>query len=97
MNIKNFVIQNQLQPADAIVLRKKFMGMFSHYAIYLGNENGEPKFVANFLKGVQVIPNNEINEQLKTYKPEKIDRFVGNMYERRSAIERAWSKIGEKA
>lgn len=97
MNINKYVLRNELRPADAIVLRKKFMGMFSHYAIFLGYENGQPQFVANFFKGVKIIPNKEINEQLKTYKPQKIERFKGNTYQRQSAIERAWSKIGEKA
>jgi len=96
MDVRSFVIQNQLKPADAVVLRKKFMGMFSHYVIYLGTRHGEPVFVANFFKGVSIISNNEINKQLVVYQPEKVDRFPGNVYQRRNAIERAWSKIGQK-
>ena len=98
MNIKSFVVQNGLRPADAIVLRKKFMGMFSHFAIYLGDDDfGNPKFSANFTKGVKLLPNREINEQIKVYKPERIERFKGNNYQRTSAIERACSRIGENA
>jgi len=99
MTLNQFVIQNNLKPADAIVLRKKFIGMLDHYAIYLGNntQSGKPEFVANFTKGVQIMPEKDILEQLQTYEPERIDRFQGTTFQRRSAIERAWSRIGEKA
>lgn len=96
MNIRHFVIQNRLKPADAVVLRKKFMGMFSHYAIYLGEQNGEPQFSANFIEGVNIIPREKIESQLEVYKPERIERFKGNVVQRRSAIERAVSLIGQK-
>lgn len=98
MTVYQFVNQHRLKPADAIVLRKKIMGMVDHFAIYLGNDDyGKPQFVANFTKGVAIIPEEEINQQLTKYIPTRIDRFTGNPYERKSAIERAWSKIGQKA
>ena len=98
MNIIQFVRENRLKPADAIVLKKKFMGMVDHYTIYLGNDNrGAPKFVANFVKGVEVIPDYEINEQLVKYVPERIERFQGDELQRRQALQRASSRIGEKA
>lgn len=98
MTVNQFVNQNHLKPADAIVLRKKFMGMVDHFAIYLGkDQNGRPKFIANFTKGVTIIPEEEINQQLTKYIPTRIDRFTGNHQERQSAIERAWSKLGQKA
>jgi len=98
MNLYQFIELNKLQPADAIVLRKKFMGMVDHFAIYLGkNEFNQPQFVANFTKGIQIIPQKEIEEQLKKYNPERIEKFKGNFIERRSAIERAFSKIGENS
>lgn len=98
MTLVQFVNYNGLQPADAIVLRKKFMGMVDHFAIYLGkDELGTPKFVANFIKGINIIPDDEIEKQLQKYVPERIERFEGNEFERQSAIERAWSRIGEKA
>lgn len=98
MNINQFVYQNQLQPADAIVLKKKFMGMVDHYAIYLGTDDfGTPEFVANFTKGVKIIPEIEINKQLESYIPNRIERFEGNRNERNEAVSRALSRIGEKA
>jgi len=97
MSIQEYVNHNQLKPADAIVLRKKFMGMVDHFAIYLGEDSSGHKFVANFTKGVQILEDEEINQQIQKYIPENIDRFKGNDFERQSAIERAWSRIGEKA
>lgn len=98
MTLVQFVNYNQLRPADAIVLRKKFMGMVDHFAIYLGNDEiGTPKFVANFTKGITIIPDDIINKQLQKYVPERIEKFKGNNSERQSAIERAWERIGEKA
>lgn len=96
MNIHLFITQNSLQPADAIVLRKKFMGMVDHFAIFLGyNEFNQPQFVANFTKGIQLIPQNEIQKQLTKYVPDRIEKFNGNQIERKSAIQRAISRIGE--
>jgi len=98
MNLVQYVNHNQLKPADAIVLRKKFMGMVDHYAIYLGkNRLGTPEFVANFTKGVGVIPDDEIKDQMQKYIPQKIERFEGSTFERKSAIERASSRLGENA
>lgn len=97
MNINDFVLSNNLQPADAVILHKKFMGMVDHFVIYLGNEENEPKFVANFTKGIKVLPNEEINEQLKKYVPKKIERYPGNDFHREEAVNRALSRLGEKA
>ncbi|WP_299676366.1 lecithin retinol acyltransferase family protein [uncultured Dokdonia sp.] len=96
MNTKMFIKENQLRPADVIVLRKKVFGMFDHFAIYLGNNRfGKPEFIANFTEGVQIIPEAKINEQLQTYVPERIEKFEGNYIERDIAVRRAKSKIGK--
>jgi len=96
MDIHQFITINRLQPADAIVLRKKFMGMVDHFAIFLGyNHFNQPQFVANFTKGIQLIPQNEIEEQLTKYVPERVEKFNGNDFQRQSAIQRAFSRIGE--
>ncbi len=93
-----FVTQNNLQPADAIVLRKKFAGMFDHFAVYLGRhpENNKPLFAANYTNGVQLVKHHELDQFLQVLEPNRIERFNGNQTERRSAIKRAVSKIGEK-
>jgi len=97
MKINEFVFENRLKPADAIVLRKKFMGMVDHFAIYMGKDSNGPKFVANFTKGIQIIPEEEINTQLEKYVPERIDRFEGNISERKFAIKRAEERINENS
>ena len=71
--------------------------MVDHFVIYVGYEGYEPKFVANFTKGIKVLPNSEINDQLKKYIPKKIERCPGNDLNRQQAVNRALEKIGEKA
>lgn len=39
MNLDQFIHQNSIQKADAIVVRKKAVGLLSHYVIYLGLES----------------------------------------------------------
>ena len=97
MNVNSFVFKNSLKPVDAIVLNKKFMGMIDHYAIYLGKDIDGHKFVANFTDGIQILPVQEINKQLKKYQPRKIERFRGNYFQRQEALDRAISVIGQRA
>jgi hypothetical protein len=97
MNINLFISQRNILPADAIVLTKKFFGMLDHYVIYLGMQNLEHRFVANYVDGVKVIPNREINSLLEVYVPTNIEKFPGKHQDRHAAIKRAVSRIGEKA
>ncbi|WP_299112034.1 lecithin retinol acyltransferase family protein [uncultured Winogradskyella sp.] len=97
MNINQYVLKNQLRPADAVILHKKFMGMVDHFVIYVGNDLSGPKFTANFTKGIKVLPNEEINKQLEKYVPKKIERCPGNNFDRQRAVDRALSRLGEKA
>ena len=97
MILKQFIKTYNLKPADSIVLQKKFFGMVDHYAIYIGNHNGEPQFIANYTKGVQLIDRNEMNKFLQLLIPVKIDRFSGNEMQRRNAVQRAISQLGKKA
>ncbi len=97
MTLNQFIRTYNLKPADAIVLQKKFFGMLDHYAIYIGMRNGEPTFVANYTKGVQIITRSEMNEFLKMLIPVKIDRFPGKESDRSKALRRALSQVGKKA
>jgi hypothetical protein len=97
MTLNQFIRTYNIKPADAIVLQKKFFGMVDHFAIYIGLVNDEPTFVANYLKGVQVITKSEMNEFLKKLIPIKIDRFPGKEAKRPEALLRAVSQIGKKA
>ncbi len=90
--------QNNLKPADAIVLRKKFMGMVDHFAIFLGyDKRNQPIFVANYTKGVKQISESELNGFLEKLNPTHIERFEGNDKMRLLAVKRAVSRIGERA
>ena len=92
------ITQNNLKPADAIVLRKKFMGMVDHFAIFLGYDTmDQPIFVANYTKGVKRISATELNSFLEKLNPTHIERFEGSEESRRLAVKRAISRIGEKA
>lgn len=95
---EQFVINNNLRPADAILLKKKFMGMVNHYAVFLGRHSrtNRPVFAANYTGGVQTISDREANEFLQTLVPEKIDRFRGSSTQRQNAVQRAISMIGKK-
>lgn len=94
---EKFVIQNNLQPADAILLRKKFMGMLDHFAVYIGRDiyNNRPLFAANYLEGVKILRKEEVNNFLSTLVPEKIERFKGSPLQRKQAVERAIKMMGK--
>lgn len=97
MNIGLYISVQNILPADAIVVTKKFFGMLDHYVIYLGIQNSEHRFVANYVDGVKVIPNSDITALLQVYEPSNIEKFPGTNPERAAAIKRAVSRIGEKA
>lgn len=94
----SLINSNNLQPADAIVLRKKFMGMVDHFAIFLGyDSNNYPFFVANYTEGVRRIENKELEMFLQKLEPTHIERFEGDSKMRSQAVKRAIYRIGEKA
>ncbi len=97
MALLEFIRINQIRPADAVVLRKKFLGMVDHYAVFVGYRGSQAIFVANYRDGVREVNPSEINRILDFLQPIKIDRFPGNEVERKFAIRRALSRIGERA
>ncbi|MCB0476748.1 MAG: lecithin retinol acyltransferase family protein [Crocinitomicaceae bacterium] len=97
MTLHQFVVANDLKQADAIILRKKLLGMVDHYAIFLGYRNSNPVFVANYRDGVKEVSYKELSTILQTYQPEQIDRFPGPEAHRQLAVQRALSRIGERA
>jgi hypothetical protein len=96
MTIQQFIIQNNLQQADVIVLKKNFFGMLDHFAVFLGYDylTGVPLFAANYTKGTQFISQQELASFLTQLVPERIERFTGNAVQRQQAVERAISLIG---
>lgn len=98
MTLNQFITTYNIRPADSIVMKKKLFGMVDHYVIYLGLSNDRKHiFVANYTKGVMVIPDHELREFLQILQPTKIDRFHGTESQRVAAVKRAVSRIGEKA
>jgi hypothetical protein len=90
--------QNDLKQADAVVLRKKFLGMVDHFAVFLGFDTfSKPVFVANYKDGVKQISEMELNDFLQKLEPTRIERFVGTEHERQQAVGRGVARIGEKA
>jgi hypothetical protein len=96
---ENFVIVNNLQPADAILLNKKFMGMLDHFAVYLGRHphTNKPVFAANYTDGVQILSPVDVDVFLIKLVPSKIERFYGTMQQRKAAVNRALTMVGKKS
>lgn len=96
--VLQMIAQTGLQQADAIVLKKKFFGMVDHFAVFLGYHavTNEPVFAANYTKGTQWIKKEELEQFIEKLEPERVERFQGTERERREAVERALSKIGEE-
>lgn len=97
MTVNSLITANSLNQADAIILNKKILGMVDHYAIFLGYRNNNPVFVANYKDGVKEVSINDMKEILQTLQPTAIDRFQGTEIQRKQAVNRALSRVGERA
>jgi hypothetical protein len=97
MAIQEFIFKFNVKPADAVVLNKKFFGMVDHYVIYLGLINLQHAFVANYISGVKIISNIEIQKYLQVYEAVKVEKCPGDDQNRKLALKRAFSRIGQKA
>lgn len=96
MTVNDFINTNKIRPADAIVAKKVQVGLLKHYIIYLGFIEGDHRFMANYMKGVQLISSIDLPKLLGTYGPVALNRFTGNELERTQALQRAWSRRGEQ-
>jgi len=98
MTIHQFINANNLQPADAIVVKKQNFGILDHYVIYLGvGPDGEHKFIANFTEGIKFISYWKIIQFMETYMPVRINRFIGDHFQRTYAVQRALSRVNENS
>ncbi len=90
----NNSILNQLHSADVIVVKKrKGLGrVLNHYIVNTGNNT----FIGNLKNGVKVLSNTELTELMINYEPIRIKPFVGSNYQRNRAVNRAYSRIGQK-
>ncbi len=97
MNIEHFITAYNVKPADAIVVKKEKFGILDHYVIYLGRDNfGEHKFIANYTKGIKFIEHWELIAFLQSYIPIRINKFVGDDFQRNAAVRRALQRLNEK-
>ena len=97
MSINEFIECEGLQPADAVIIGKKVLGMVDHYALFMGFEGNRPIFVANYHTGVQVVPDDKMRDFLQKYDVKSVLKFPGPENQRGLALMRAWSRVGEKA
>lgn len=97
MSIEQFLKAYGVMPADAIVVKKEYFGILDHYVIYLGKDGkNEHKFIANYVHGIKFISVYELIRFLETYVPVRINRFLGNEFQRVYAVKRALSRLNEK-
>lgn len=92
--ITKLVTQNRLCPADVIVAKKKSgVGrIFYHYIVYAGNN----LFIGNLKGNVKWLSTMELLDLLKDYEPVRIRRFNGSLPQRKQALKRAYSRLGDK-
>ena len=95
--IDQFVAANNLKPADAILVKKLPTKLLNHYIIYLGFKWGRHVFMANTFSGVVILNYSNLMKELRTFQPEKIERFVGNEWQRNNAVKRAFSRKDENS
>jgi len=97
MTLTQFINSNNLRPADAVELVCPQAGFPKHYAVYLGTKNGLPEFIANITDGIQILSTERLTDFVQRYQVTNIERFNGNHHQRKYAVKRALSRIGEKA
>ena len=94
--VRKFIIENNLQPADAIIAKKIGYRVFDHYIIYVGYDYSHHWFMANSKsEGVRYYNENEVVELVKKFEPVRIEKFEGNDFQRQEAAERAASLQGK--
>jgi len=87
--LKQFILFNNLQPGDVIIVKEKGKGIFrdliDHYIIYLGGD----AFMANYTEGTRILTCPVIFKFLPSMTVSRIRRFKGNWYDRQIAVQRA--------
>ncbi|WP_292244463.1 lecithin retinol acyltransferase family protein [Mesonia sp.] len=83
-----------LYPGD-VILAKKRRGLgriLNHYIVYAGNNI----FIGNISDGVKELSYPELIMLLQDYEPIKVRRFNGSYFQRNEAVNRAYSKLGQR-
>lgn len=83
-----------LHPGDVIIAKKRtgFWRILDHYIVYVGNST----FIGNLTSGVKILPHSELKELMKEYEPVRVRRFQGTIIQRRAALKRAYSRLGQR-
>ncbi|WP_442846260.1 lecithin retinol acyltransferase family protein [Leeuwenhoekiella sp. H156] len=92
--INTLPILPALNAGDVIIAKKrKGLGrILNHYIVYVGNNT----FVGNLSDGVKELPYYELMRLLNDYEPIGVRKFSGSYYQRNDAVNRAYSKLGQK-
>jgi hypothetical protein len=86
---------HKLKPGDKIVVPKSSMHIVQHHAIYLGQNHWGIDLIAENVFGlsVRIIPADQFFNENPLIT--RIERFNGENFQRRIAIERALEKLGQ--
>ena len=89
-----FITNNGLRPGDVIIGPKSNFNIVQHYVVYLGvDEWGNDLYAENKIgHGVRIIYHKQFTAENPTCT--RIQRFIGNDYQRNEAIQRALSLVG---
>lgn len=93
--INSFLLANNVKPADTVVLQDQ-LGIL-HYALFLDWENQSPRLIGNINSGVEIIDTKRMADFEGTLELKSVEKFPGSAWQRRDAIRRALSRVGEKA
>lgn len=94
--LTHFIRRNSLMEADVIIAKKRTLGIFDHFIIYMGFHQGQHLFIANDATGgVKWFMESEVADMTKMFSPKAIRRFEGTWLERRQALDRAVSELGK--
>lgn len=94
MNRKFYL--DTLQPADRLVIPKSGLRLVQHHVIYLGKDNkGNRVYIENAIgRGVQVV--NEAYLFRGGFELTRVERFTGNLHQRKAAVQLAMQMIGKQ-
>lgn len=92
IHLDTFIARNNLQPADAIVVKKQPFKLLDHYLVYLGIDAYGHVFIANYTQGTRILRESDLAQFLPDFVPSRIVRFVGNYIQRNAAVQRALSR-----
>ena len=96
--LNQFIRQNELRPADVIVVKKAPLGLLSHYVVFLGHDRyGHPVFMASLNLGVKILTSDLMHKFQAYLNPVRIRRFQGTEGQRQQAVTRAFQRKDESS